>query len=81
MFAIIYFVRVCRDKHIKATEKIQAQMLEPFFFCSLCSNGNLCSFIIFKCIRLYFTDIHAKTVMGTGLCRSGQAKVQSRLTL
>lgn len=32
MFAIIYFVRVCRDKHIKATEKIQAQMLEPFFF-------------------------------------------------
>lgn len=31
MFAIIYFIHVCMDKHIQAAEKIQAQVLEPFF--------------------------------------------------
>lgn len=32
MFAIIDFIHVRMDKHIQAAEKIQAQVLEPFFF-------------------------------------------------
>lgn len=31
MFAIIDFIHVCMDKHIQATEKIQAQVLELIF--------------------------------------------------
>ena len=50
MFVTVYFMHVYMDKHIQTTEKIQAQVLELFFFCSLCSTSNLCSFVIFKCI-------------------------------
>lgn len=30
MFAIAYFIHVCMDKHIQATEEIQAPVLESY---------------------------------------------------
>lgn len=32
MFVTVYFMHVYMDKHIQTTEKIQAQVLELFFF-------------------------------------------------
>lgn len=80
MFAIIDFIHVRMDKHIQAAEKIQAQVLEPFFFFVVyvpISPLFLYHFQMYMCV---FHRHPCKHSNGTGLCRSGWAKVQSRLT-
>lgn len=65
------------DKRIQATEKIQAQVLEPFFvvYVSIATFVPLSFSSGYACVSL----ISMQHSNGNGLCSSGWDKVQSRL--
>lgn len=64
MFVIVYFIHVCMDKHMQATEKIQAHVLEYMFvvYVPMVTFWFLYYFQMY--MPVYITNTHANTVMG-----------------